>query len=262
MDYYDGREALKERISSRIRETFIRRDRHSNGVAVLSVPNKLKFYHVPEDINGFIEEMLPRMRFMANIRLPDFFDRDEVVNNFIVYIKGNAPSKNGLERWKIYDSVKYPNMPYFRWFLFNMGFFCRLAMKGHKLKTQRETYISEFENDDSVDGISLVISSDSMDTEEIIDRRLMLDRFRKFLRNYSEVCQDKRPIENKFFSCSVKLFDLMLEDATNDEMSDLFEVSKSYILQWKRKVKLIANWWINNPESEAVDLITSDYVIK
>ena len=233
------------------------------------IPENLKFSHIPEDINQFINDMLPHMGVMVSLRVPPAIDEMEVIHDFVVYIKGKARSKGNLDRWKIYDpsfhdSEKFFNFPYYKWFLHTLEFFCRSAIKDYQDKVAQECNISDLELDDEngEDGVFDRVSwmNQSQRTlDDIVDRDVMLGQFRKFLDQYAKVSigmRKGRIQENRFFSCSRDLFELMMQDRTNDEMSSRFRVSNSAILQWKQKVRYIAMWWMDHPGLSPNDLIS------
>ena len=88
----------------------------------LKVPDELtKLYTVPEDINDFIDKIHPNMDLL--VRAKGIVDQDvsEVINNFIVYLLDK--DGNGSVRYNRYDPIKYPDQPFFKWYLCQLKFF-------------------------------------------------------------------------------------------------------------------------------------------
>ena len=79
------------------------------------IPEDLKIYDLPKDINEFITQFYKCLEDYIKLRLADKQLTTEVLTEFVLYMLESG--KNGVSRWKGYDKVKYPNHAYHMWFL-------------------------------------------------------------------------------------------------------------------------------------------------
>jgi hypothetical protein len=91
------------------------RERPSGKVYRLPVPDRLKGHSVPEDIGSFINDLYPHMRLSLLRKFVPADEVDDYISDYVAYQLDT--DKNGVKRYTTYDPVKYPNMPYYKWFL-------------------------------------------------------------------------------------------------------------------------------------------------
>lgn len=122
-----------------------------------AVPEHLKFYRLPENLNKFIEEIYPNMQVLVSSRAISAGDSSyvaDVISEFMVYMLTYSAKKKRF-RWQIYDSVQFSTLPYYRWWLNNLQFFCLRRKTDYETRKERDVTISHtVEESEEVGGIS------------------------------------------------------------------------------------------------------------
>jgi hypothetical protein len=103
------------------------------------VPEDLKFFHWPSDINDFITKIRPNLVHYVRLHIKNEFRHDtdapdRIISSFTIYILSNAPSRDNQPRWQLYSREKFPDQPYYKWFISQFGF----AVRDYNTQMSRE----------------------------------------------------------------------------------------------------------------------------
>lgn len=216
----------------------------------LAIPEEIKGYTWPTDINAFILKIYPNMRHYVAAKIPKHAvssaherDRlvDEIINNFVVYILGQAPSRDFELRWRLYDPVAYSQQPYYKWFLLQLNFFRRSKQRAMFLEASREYTLSETGYDETygeaankavhIDSLSdtAEVSFDTIGSLAVAELGAYLEDLSTRYQNHT-LCFEKN---------AYLLFKFRLEDLTNPEIAQRFKISPSAVAIWLKKLRPI-----------------------
>lgn len=194
------------------------------------IPEHLKFYHLPKDINQFITQIYPNLKFYISTQTHQTQDIDEIVNNFIVYMLDK--STQNVARWTRYDSTKYSAMPYYRWFISTLRFF-QLSYHSELVeKATKELSLVDSHSEEAEVGVM------SMENSEIeymgslnMEAELYLSELTRFMDKYSE--QGSTRFERE----ASLLFNLLKDGNDAKSISGHLGISPAATGQWIRKMR-------------------------
>lgn len=88
------------------------------------VPAKWKDkFEVPQDFKEFLKDIYPNLKYVLQINpILNEDDADSVVSEMAIYFL-EVSKKRGICRYQMYDPIKYPNIPYHKWFLNQVQYF-------------------------------------------------------------------------------------------------------------------------------------------
>jgi len=146
------REPAKERkilVFRKKKPEFIEPSPIESENSSVKIPTKyLESYEVPRDVNKYIEELLPNMR-IALFRAGKE-NKEWIIGEFVIYLLGTT--KQGTPRYKIYDPIKHPNIPYYKWFLSQLKYFLMQDFRQKELERAKRPleYREEFSKDEDM----------------------------------------------------------------------------------------------------------------
>lgn len=212
----------------------------------IAVPEHLKFYDYPQDINRFICDLYPNMVAFVGAKIPrkDMDARqhqntvDDTVNNFVVYILGNPPSRDDVDaRWRLYDPVKWSKQPYYKWFLMQLDFF-RKSMQRDMFRESQMMTLSETSFEETAEKrANNAVNLDTVDTGEVqfdvlqdIAIREISDFLEAVSSNYAHHTQC-------FEKNAFMLFKYRMADMTTADIAGRFGISTSAVNLWSTKLR-------------------------
>lgn len=208
------------------------------------VPASLKFFTLPENINPFIKDIYPNMKIMVTSaigRVASAGDIDEVINTFVLYMLSESP-KHGVLRFTLYDPVRWPDQPYYKWFLSNLQFFC---MDYHSNKARYERTFSAIqettgEYEEANRGMTSLdeLSYDHQTTSTSIDYVYAME-IMKSVEEFSAKALNRAPNKVCFENYAARLFGMKLEGYTNQEIADAFAISTQGVMAWMTKLRTL-----------------------
>lgn len=206
------------------------------------VPAHLKFYHLPDNIEQFITDLLPNMYAQMRAKFPKNTPNldmaiEDTINSFVEYFLAPAPSRNNVPRWTLFDPVKWPNQPYYKYFLSQLDFYRRGRQK-YMFRDQKSVTLSEIGYDMTVDNpANQAISPNVLCTDEVyldqVDLIFQAD-LDEFLQVYSANYEQYEMCFEKF---AYRLFKLRMTEASTLEISDELGISVSAVGLWQDKLR-------------------------
>lgn len=109
----------------------------------LKVPEHLRGFEVPANIRQFLNDLYPNMCLYVKDKLYDLTNVDhntvvvEIIGNFCCYLlspcakEWRGIQRPDMQRYQIYDPIKFSKIPYYRWLLNNLGFFIKSFKQNH-----------------------------------------------------------------------------------------------------------------------------------
>lgn len=196
-----------------------------NEVEYMQPSPKFYDYEIPTNFNCFIEKQYYLMTSLIRIKVRK--DNDEVesiLHDFIVYMF--EKDTLGRVRYKKYNSIKYPDVPYSKWFLSNLKFY----IKNYWRSLKRDfLYVPKYLDEVDLDSNdSLLYANHYFDDQ---DSLVFLNEVYSFLKNYS-----KNQIKSFDFN-AYTLFKLKMEGYSNIDLAQIFEVIPVTIYSWLSKLR-------------------------
>lgn len=234
-----------ERVSSSYRDPRINYSQDTPTKTHRAVPEAAKGFEHPVDINYFIEIMIPNMQFYVGAKIASNTDGDsrdniidEIVNNFVSYMLGEAPTRENRLRWTLYDNKEFKLMPYYKWWLRQLDFFRRDYQR--KYFKERQTFtLSEGDYEDTFEtSANKAINIDTIDlAETTVDavEQMALQQIYASLQAFSAAQTDPRSFEANAY----KLFVWKMDEETTKEIASRLSISVSAVGQWSNKLKVI-----------------------
>ena len=233
------------------------------------IPDHLKFCGIPDNINEFITDILPNMRFYVSLRLltfgnvkPDHID--EIINNFVLYVLGK--DRYGIPRYRRYEVDRFPGMQYHKWFLNHLKYFYYT----HKQEMMAESLYNTLDcNDKGGDGAmesEFCMSFDgeyergSINANELSEFFFRdtdwtcYEEFVGIIRKISEHAREGHKFEQNAYALLVH----KLGGRDNSEFARKMGLSNVAIHKWMHKMKQLLVAYINgegiDPENYEEDI--------
>lgn len=188
------------------------------------VPYHLKGFYIPTDINGFIEGVYPSIKHIIEKRFN--FDEDDMcitIGDFVIYMLESDGS--GKIRYKNYDGERYPEIPYYKWFLTQLNYFLLKRFRLNNADIQIDYcsdwgyfYIQGYSNPEKI--------YESVEINHI-------------LKEYSEQTQ------GLFEKNAHSLYQYKMEGYTNLDIAGMLKVSDTTITNWLRNLQALLRKFIN-----------------
>lgn len=240
------------------------------------IPNHLKFCGIPENINEFITDILPNMKFYVSLRLLTFGNVkedhiNEIINNFVLYILGK--DRFGIPRYRRYEVNRFPGMQYHKWFLNHLKYFYFT----HKQEMLQESLYNslEFGSNESTDIGEFVLSFDGEAERGAINANEMsefffrdtdwtcYEEFVNIIKSISEHAREGHKFEQNAYALLVH----KLGGGDNSEFARKMGLSNVAIYKWMRKMKQLLIAYFNgegidpeNYEEDIAGLIFEDNI--
>lgn len=211
----------------------------------IPVPENLQYSHIPDNINDFITRIYPNMRQLVLARMKSReIDVDEIINYFVAYMLGN--NRWGTPRYKMYDVLKYPNNPFYKWFIKNLHFFCFYNRKLHSINEFTSSLIET--SDDSVPSQEFhTVSLDHIDREGMYESPESV-LFTKELPAYLQEFSKQAEYLDSFQANAYRLFVSRVQGESNNDFANSLGISASAASQWFEKLKILINAYLDgNP---------------
>ena len=208
------------------------------------VPEHLKFSHIPENIGEFIEGLLPNLRTYLKAKGTDYHNLDDTINTFVVYMLSEAPSRNNVPRFTLYDTTK-SKLPYYKWFIRNLHFFVLQNKKVETIKAMRDLSLvdtSTYEEDMAPGSIHMYSVTPLENPNDPISE-IFVGQLSTFLENYSK----EHSATFCFESYAHYLFKAKLEGLSNNDIADALNISCSAVSQWLSKLKILVSNFFEEP---------------
>jgi len=212
------------------------------------IPEDLKFHHTPESINTFIERLYPNMKFYILCRTRDPQNVDNIINNFVLYMLDN--NKKGQPRYTMYDPIRYPGQPYYRWFISNLRYFW-LSYRQQLIKDQFKVTLSETDYESTAGSPANnaahidIVSMDNL--QEPPDSIFFISELIEWLRNFSSKHSDFHCFEAHAFD----LFKSRIEGEENNKFAERMKISPSAASQWNLKLKKLVTKYLEGDSEYA-----------
>lgn len=187
------------------------------------VPYHLKGFDIPKDINGFIEGVYFSIQHIVEKRFN--FNEDDIcitISDFVIYML--EPNSYGKVRYKNYDDVRYPEIPYYKWFLTQLNYFLlnRFRLNNADVKIDYSDcgwyYVRGYSNP---------------------ERTYELSEIGLILKKYSEQAQ------SSFERNAHSLYQYKMEGYTNLDIANMLKVSDSTITNWLKNLQALLKKFIN-----------------
>lgn len=203
-----------------------------------AIPEHLKFFHEPENINQFITDLHDNMYQYVFSRVRDASFTQEIINNFVVYMLSEAPSRNNVPRFTLYDPVRYKNQPYYKWFIFQLKFFYYDYRKqAYKLSLQIS--LSESGYEETVETSANNAMNIDMLSREDASNDVMSLHYVEELDNYLMSLSDTHKDTFCFEAHAYEIFNAKIRGETNKEIASRYSISNSAVSQWLTKLKSV-----------------------
>lgn len=98
------------------------------------VPDKWKdLFSIPTDFKEFLKDIYPNLKYVLQINpLLKEDDVESVISEIAIYFL-EVSKKRGVCRYQMYDPIRYPNIPYHKWFLTQIQYFVMSYKKNFAL---------------------------------------------------------------------------------------------------------------------------------
>jgi len=201
-----------------------------------------KIFFVPNNINLFIETLLPNMTIYIQSKLPQkaYLNPDivqEVLSKFVIYMLDST--KEGIPRYKTYDPVNYPDQPYFKWFLMNLSFFIKGWDNKHHI--EKITYnfsacVSPDQQD--TEGYQSFVErygGEVLETDTQIQSKIVVEKLVTSVKKLSERYQGSLCFE----AHAHEFLLAKLQGTSNAEFAKQLSISPSAVSQWLTKLRAL-----------------------
>ena len=206
-----------------------------------AIPQAAKGYAQPLDINLFIEIMVPNMRLYVGAKIPSNVEGDsrdniidEVVNNFVSYMLGEAPTRNFRPRWTLYDNNEYKLMPYYKWWLRQLDFFRRDYQR--RIFRDRAMFtLSEGDYEHTTENqANKAINIETLEEHSVdVVEQLAVTQIAQYLHALSA----QHAGQNCFEANAYNLFQWKMQEETTKEIAARLSISVSAVGQWSNKLR-------------------------
>ena len=216
---------------------------------VRQVPNHLKFHHVPTNINRFVTELYPNVLIFAKAKLYELFTRnvtqpEDVINTFVVYMLQNA-NCDGRPRYSRYDPIKWPDQPYYKWFLTQFELFCRQTNTSERKIANRFSRLIDSHDEEFTEQSKGMITMDQALTKSGQERYgsggsidyIYASEILDALQTFSSRYIDKNPRQVSFENYAASLMQLKIEGWSVAEIAEKFSISTQAVNQWSVKLR-------------------------
>lgn len=212
-----------------------------------AIPETIKGYVHPNNINDFIREIYPNMVEYAVSKLIDRDAVHETINDFVVYMLSPAPSRNNTPHWLLYDPVSYNKQPYYKWFLINLRFYCQSSNRNLAKRAQMVSLVESYEEAEGSHGSAVTLDMISaLDPSDDPTSMMIVKDVAEFLETHSKKFEGKRC----FDAFAYEIFVALMLGATKKELSDYLQISTSATAQWVEQLrKLVRNLLDTGPSA-------------
>lgn len=198
-----------------------------------AIPESVKGYTHPTDINAFIRDILPNMVEYASSKLIDKDQVYETINDFVIYMLSPAPSRDNKPHWLLYDPVAYSKQPYYKWFLINLRFYCQSANRNLAKRAQMVSLVETYEEVEAAPGAVTLDMVSQLDPSDDPISMLIVKDVAEFLEAHSKQFEGKRC----FDAYAYQMFLALMNGATKKELADYLQISTSATGQWIEQLR-------------------------
>lgn len=214
------------------------------------IPEELKGFKIPKNIRRYITVALPNIHQVLNSRGIPQSDFEWIVGEFVIYMLGT--SKKGTPRYAIYNPEKYPDIPYFKWFLNQVQFFILQDLKRKKESAKNKTLSivrnDEYEEDclNKNEVSENQIGTKNYDVFDVVYTKQIAEYLKTYeLRNKKEEYFQGTLIKRYFENHAYDLFMAKLNGEQNKDFANKIGVSSSTVTQWIKMLNEIVTNYFN-----------------
>ena len=203
----------------------------------VKVPEHLIFNRLPDNIQSFLQDLLPNMQIFALSRLKRHDLVEICVADFMLYLLDN--DSEGLPRWKRYNPTQHSDNPYFKWVITNLSFFCTTIFNREtREENRRTTMYTLVEQSDDFETQRGTISLDRegfADPEDLSTSLTLKFIAEELIRLASTPAALKDPAKS-FEANAFPLFVTLMDEVKLKDMATEFGVSTDRIKMWRRRL--------------------------
>jgi len=166
----------------------------------LKFPPESIFFRYPVCIRSFIEQVYPNMFISLHFREFKKKFREEIINDFVVYMLSESSKHKGKPRFLDYDNIKYPHISYIHWFFMKFKYFTKPLRNYDK-------YTFDYCD----------IDVDILPFDNFSFERVAVKKFYDYFINKIE--KGKFPKEGTFYKFGFKILLMVIDGFTENEIS-------------------------------------------
>lgn len=205
------------------------------------VEEHLAGFKVPNNIQRYISEMYPHLvkcLYMKRIYDPEL--QKELLSEFTIFLL--EKSSKGAPRFKMYNPVKYPDIPYYKWFLFQLGWVLRKHTVAQAKRWANEKGTLSLSGDtktvcDPETKIAGIVSLELIPNTDIpVPDLVILNQIPSFLQEYKKTLS---PVKEKsaFVQNIDVLYSSMLAGETSKQNAKKLGVTVTTVYTWRERLR-------------------------
>lgn len=201
------------------------------------LPEELKGFKIPKDIRKFISKIIPNIHQALHARGVHRKYYEDIVVEFIIYML--ETSKQGTPRYCIYNPNKYPDIPYYKWFLNQIQYFILQDFKKKKEERAKRTIAiitGEQDNSENFYTNGVVYENSIPSKKGSVFEEVYIKNLPSYLFEFSNSYKEN---PNSFESRAYELYLSRINGEQNQKFAKKVGVSSATISQWLTKLKVL-----------------------
>lgn len=212
------------------------------------IPRHLAGFSVPKNIQKYITEMYPYLtKCLCMKRVFNPEQQTDLIAEFTIFML--ETNQKGVPRYKTYNPKKYPDIPYYRWFLFQMGWILLKQNAAQAKLHQKEKYVLSLSGD-AKDAYSPetrklgIVCLEFIPAKDLsIPDLVALKQIPDFLKKYKEQHSRPETCSKNFANHVDYLFEAQMSNRSKTECAEKIGVPRYTLSKWVRNLQaLIADF--------------------
>ena len=205
---------------------------------VLPVPEECIVYKTPHPnyIRKYLTKIYPNLEMAAYLKCRDRKVAKTLVGDFVMYMLGET--RTGIPRYQLYNPVKYPNQPYHKWLITQVGYFHLDYMEAEqKYKAHNVSLVENISEDEeyvpnTLSMNSLISGAENSDPFYKASADYIVEQVKKLAEAYND-----EDVKICFESESHRLLMARLNDISIQKFAKERGVKQSVAKEWLESLK-------------------------
>lgn len=205
----------------------------------LPVPEELKVFKTPKAnyIRKYLSKLYPNLEMMAYLKCHNRKIAKSIVADFIMYILGET--RTGVPRYTLYDPIKYPNQPYYKWLMVQIRyFFFDYCEEEQKYYSRNVSLVENLPEEEYIPNTlsmnSLVSGVENGDPFYAVSA----GEIKEYIKNLAEAFNEE-DVKKCFESESYRLLKARLEDVPIQKFAKDEGVKQTVVKEWLSELRTL-----------------------
>jgi len=232
----------------------------------IKVPVHCRGFEVPQNINKFLEDIMPNMSFLVKRQLwkhpakhREQYSLD-IIGSFCIYFLSNSETHK-IPVYKNYDPAKYSKIPFYRYLLNTLSYFVRnfntklyIEMSNSNKIYSLDTSPSHWDDASSDHSMNMASTSNSnltslsLNPQEAFEQNSIENRLRDIIVAFSDRITAEDP--SNVYSCITTVYGCLVDGLSKTKIAAETSIHIDTVYKNVAKIKSILQMAFPNLEQE------------